>query len=435
MPLKAFIFFLVLCSCEIFSQVMLKSPEIGAQEFINLMSRSKFDEAHSFFSGEVKNMISPAQLGEVWKQYTGTLGSYKGFTPKSGKASGGNYIVESVLEFSKEKLVLKLTFGRNNDLLGMFFSQYADEIPLPPNTMETEVKIGAPYPLGGKLLRPLGKEKAPVIIMLSGSGPNDMDATIGPNKIFKELSYRLAEKGIATLRFDKRTFTYPEKFADGTFPYDLESEYLSDIRYILQNKTLLLGEDHGDIYVLGHSLGGFLMPAISMIDDEVKGYIIASGNFDGIEKLLLPQFEHIYSHTDMAEDDKRIQISALRERLRNLEQSLSSNLDTLELPLNIPMSYWRSQSENSPLMFRNKIGKDKNFLVLQGSRDYQVTPDQADKWKEYFRETEGAKVVILEGLDHIFHYGTDVSKPDDYSKADTISPLITEEISKWIFKN
>ena len=56
--------------------------------------------------------------------------------------------------------------------------------------------------------------KLPIIVMVQGSGPNDRDETIGPNKPFADIAHGLAEQGIASLRYDKRTFLIRQ----GTLP-------------------------------------------------------------------------------------------------------------------------------------------------------------------------------------------------------------------------
>jgi hypothetical protein len=47
----------------------------------------------------------------------------------------------------------------------------------------------------------------------TGSGPIDRDQTVGGNKPFKDLATGLASRGIAVLRYDKRTMIYRAKVA------------------------------------------------------------------------------------------------------------------------------------------------------------------------------------------------------------------------------
>ena len=74
---------------------------------------------------------------------------------------------------------------------------------------ERDITVGADdFKLPGTLTLPVGKKKAPVVILVHGSGPQDRDETVGPNKPFRDLAWGLAERGIATVRYDKRTKVY-----------------------------------------------------------------------------------------------------------------------------------------------------------------------------------------------------------------------------------
>lgn len=53
------------------------------------------------------------------------------------------------------------------------------------------------------LLLPKSDTPVPAVVFLSGSGPNDKDESIGPNKPFADLAKGLGDRGIGSLRFDK----------------------------------------------------------------------------------------------------------------------------------------------------------------------------------------------------------------------------------------
>ena len=81
---------------------------------------------------------------------------------------------------------------------------------LPDDLMEEDISFYADekYPLDGKITTPKEGEVLAGIVLVHGSGPNDMDETIGVNKPFSDLAYGLASKGFAVLRYDKRTLTH-----------------------------------------------------------------------------------------------------------------------------------------------------------------------------------------------------------------------------------
>ncbi len=55
---------------------------------------------------------------------------------------------------------------------------------------------------------PVGPGPYPAAVMVQGSGPNDRDETIGPNKPFRDIAEGLSSDGIAVLRYDKRTYAH-----------------------------------------------------------------------------------------------------------------------------------------------------------------------------------------------------------------------------------
>ena len=68
------------------------------------------------------------------------------------------------------------------------------------------------------------KGRVPVVILVHGSGPSNMDEFMGPNAPFRDLAEGLSRRGVAVLRYDKRTFVCPQFFenAKNGFTYDDE---------------------------------------------------------------------------------------------------------------------------------------------------------------------------------------------------------------------
>src|SRR5579875_3559777 len=76
---------------------------------------------------------------------------------------------------------------------------------------EEKVVIGAEtnHTLNGMLSIPVEANGLfPAVVLVHGSGPSDMDEKVGNNYPFRDLAEGLSEKGIAVLRYDKRTFVY-----------------------------------------------------------------------------------------------------------------------------------------------------------------------------------------------------------------------------------
>ena len=94
------------------------------------------------------------------------------------------------------------------------------------NLMEEEVSVSDPALPGTLTLPEDAASPLPAVVLLHGSGPNDRDETVGQTKMFRDLAQGLAEKGVAVLRYDKRTLVYGSAYTQAdlkTFTVSEES--------------------------------------------------------------------------------------------------------------------------------------------------------------------------------------------------------------------
>ena len=134
--------------------------------------------------------------------------------------------------------------------------------------------------------------------MIHGSGPNDRDETIGSLKPFRDIAEGLAEHGVAVYRFDKRTYVYGnEMMADhGITPADESIEDAVNAVQLLAQQDKI---DADRIFVLGHSLGGNVIPAIAQELEQAPvqahGFVMMAASPRGLDVLMREQLEFLYS--------------------------------------------------------------------------------------------------------------------------------------------
>jgi len=142
--------------------------------------------------------------------------------------------------------------------------------------------------------------------LVHGSGPNDKDESIGPNKIFRDLAWGLASQGICVLRYDKMTFKYgkqltPEMVEKMTVKEEVIDDALIALKLISKTNDI----DTKRIFLLGHSLGATVAPRIGLQDPDLAGLIIMAGLTRSLEDTLLDQYTYIYNLTERSQNNKR----------------------------------------------------------------------------------------------------------------------------------
>ena len=104
--------------------------------------------------------------------------------------------------------------------------------PTGPHSVDHPVAVG-PHRLNGTLVTPEPdvQDRRIVVVLVSGSGPNDMDETVGANKPMRDIADGLAQTGISSLRYNKRYNQDPGADAGA---WTLEFEVLDDLDAALQ---------------------------------------------------------------------------------------------------------------------------------------------------------------------------------------------------------
>ena len=141
-------------------------------------------------------------------------------------------------------------------------------------TLPITVAADADYPLPGLLTLPDGAGPFPAVLLVHGSGPQDRDEAVGPNRPFRDLAVGLADLGVASLRYDKRTFAHGKRLTDALQGrLSVEEEVIRDAlcAAALLRAEPLIRPDR--VYLLGHSMGGMLAPRIDAEGGAFAGLI------------------------------------------------------------------------------------------------------------------------------------------------------------------
>jgi alpha-beta hydrolase superfamily lysophospholipase len=233
--------------------------------------------------------------------------------------------------------------------------------------------------LAGTLTVPELGGRFGAVVLVHGSGAQDRDETIGPNKIFQQLSNALSNAGFVVLRYDKRGVG-----ASGGSRSATRDDLLADVRAALGFVRARREVDPRRTYLLGHSEGGELVPTVAAGDPAVAGMVLMAAPALPLWQVSMQQVLASV-RPDQRASAEREELDAL-QKIR--ESSGSAN------------AWFRSSIDVDPAV---DIARGRApILILQGESDVQVLPSDLPRLVGAARPAHDVTVKTFPGLDHLF---------------------------------
>jgi hypothetical protein len=412
-----------------------------AQKFIEQWSTGEFTPAVERFDAAMKGAITEDQLKEIWAQLLLQVGAYQEQLSTRTLEQDGYLAVIVTTQFEKAPIDIRVVFDAAGQMAGLFFApaEQPSSVYNPPEYVdqgafeEIDVTVGSDeWKLPGTLTMPKGEGPFPAVVLVHGSGPNDRDETIGPNKPFRDLAWGLASQGIAVLRYDKRTLAYRDRFSgEDILGLTLKEETVDDALAAAQLLRQTDGIDPARIFVLGHSLGAMAAPRIGQQDPELAGLILMAGPSRPLEDVVLDQFTYLFEAEGSPESGKADLDLRATEVAQVKDPGLSTESPASDLPLGIAPLYWLDLREYNQVSAAQALSMP--LLILQGGRDYQVLADKDfTGWQAALAGKSEVTLKLYPELNHLFIAGEGLSLPAEYEIEGHISQEVIDDIASWI---
>jgi dienelactone hydrolase len=412
-----------------------------AEKFYDqVVTQNDYAGAMDLFDEQMKAALPENKLKEIWTTLPQQVGPFQSRSDAQlAKRIDQYQQVIIPLQFEKMPLnmlvVVDVTSGK---ISGLFFqpnqAAQAQQYKTPAYVdaakfEEKDVTFGAkPWTLSGTFTVPKGDGPFPAVVLVHGSGPNDRDETIGPNKPFKDIAQGLASLGIAVLRYDKRTKVYPQEMAqlkNLTVKEETIDDAVAAVEFLRRQPRI----DPAKIFAAGHSLGGYLAPRIAQADANLAGMILLAGATRPLEDLMIEQTRYILENDGSLSVQDQSQIDQLQQQVdavKSLDQRDAGN----QAILGVPASYWIDLKDYRPAELAR--GLTIPLLILQGERDYQVTMKDFQNWKDALAEKSNVTLKTYPDLNHLFISGNVKSTPDEYQTPSNVAPAIIQDVASWI---
>ncbi len=317
--------------------------------------------------------------------------------------------------------------------------------------------------LSGTFSYPSGKGKFPTLILISGTGQQDRDATFGTHKPFFEMADYLTQQGYAVLRVDDRGTGLSTGIYQEATTRDFATDVMAELDFLKKNKHV----DKKQIGLIGHSEGGAVAFMVAAERNDVAFLISLAGlAVDGYTSMLLQNRALLSANPNLSAqvvDDYMDMYTVLFGVVKNtplkedLEQSLDSafnawyantpketreGLGFIEGRDNYFMSrykytaltpWYRQMMQYQPADYLTKITVP--VLALNGDKDVMVTPDEnLGNIKKCLDEAGNTKykIVRMPNHNHLLQH-CETGAPSEYLQLpEAISKETLDTIGTWL---
>lgn len=411
--------------------VDVQALRADAQQFVRDIASGDFQAAidgHSY-TDQVAAQLDVATLESLWQTQTSGLGTFSGLGDTQDGATQGYRVVVVTATFTDGEQLVRLVYDGQGRIAGLQFPpqsgtwsppDYAD----PTTFTETELPLQATQScsLGATLTLPKSADRVPGVVLVQGSGPNDRDETIGPNKPFKDLAWGLATRRIAVLRYDKRTATCAVDPATLTIDEEVTDDALTAVERLREHERI------SSVAVVGHSLGAMLAPRIAARDADLAVIAMLAAPARPLPTLILQQIRYLARLDGTVTDAEQQQIDQTQ---RAVERIQSLDIPEGETVLGGGRPYWQSLQSYDQVATAKGLTLPR--LFFQGGRDYQVTPeDDFQAWKDALSGISNVQFGQYARLNHLFMAGSGKPNPEEYYRQGHVSPAVVEDLAGWL---
>lgn len=289
-----------------------------------------------------------------------------------------------------------------------------------------EITLGNEYPLGGILTMPneaTADTPVPACVFVHDFDVWDRDGTLGETKLFADLAQSLANMGIASLRYDKRAFTYPDAVFE-TVHGDVVEDAVFAGELLKQNPLV----DTQRIVLIGHGLGAVLAPRIvAEANDLYTAMILIGGQPDSLLELTYQR------EKDSLSELSKEELQTVQNAVRKMGEMKEAKARELTLFGRNGYYYWDAVHNDALKLLRTLR---LPTYIVQGKRDPIVSEDDG---RRAYAEKLGDGQSYLDfkafrGLNHLLMNDLSVGadgKPE-YKVEAHLDIQAGRNLSQWI---
>jgi dienelactone hydrolase len=417
-----------------------QTPVELSKQIFNYLKNKDYAKIDALFDTTgILNFVTGMQK-DTYKKDLQDLGPVKSLLSTEEESNGFKTRIALGLQFKSEKQLVYILFNAKHKIEEFSFDTYT-ETPFfqlkgytgfaEVTDWSTTVKTRDGLTLEANIAYgDTSKQKSPVVIFVHGSGPSDRDETFGPNKPFRDLAQGLAQQGIVSLRYDKRTFTYQydsKVLSDNMTIYE---ETVYDAIDAVKTVKQFTFVDPTRIYIVGHSQGAMCAPKIAELCPELKGIVMMAAPVTNLVDVIPQQVEYLALLDDTISTAEQMKITSVKWMVDKIKSPTLSDKTPKGLLMGASATYWKSVL-NYNQVITAKLLKLPVFIV-NGGRDYQAPQKEFNAWKKELADKPNVQFKLYPKLNHLFLEGEYRSEPEEYNIPGHIPQYVIDDLVKFI---
>ena len=243
----------------------------------------------------------------------------------------------------------------------------------------------------------------PAVVMVHGSGASNMDEKVMKLTPFKDLAEGLAKHGVASLRYDKRTFVHGRRMIRNK-SLTVKEETIDDAILAVQMLKKDPRIDPDRIFILGHSMGAMLAPRIDAEGADVRGLIMMAGTPYRLEDIVLRQLRQAGRGKSLLSRIVQLEYRFYRRKFRGLYELSDEEAKKKKFAGNLTLFYFKEMGQKTAADYL--LASTKPVLILQGSKDFQVLAKKDYRgFQKLLAGRANTGFKLYPGLNHLFVEG------------------------------
>ncbi len=424
-----------LCGCGVLADKIEEMTQeqaapyaAAAKVFADALLEMDYAKCFSMYTSGYADSTNRSALAQDWNNVRLSYGDAVAVASMETMRFNGEPSVKMQMQHVHGASSVQLIFNDAAEVDLIVFGAGADPaytIPTPEGVVEKTLTIGegTDYPLPAILTLPENAQgDVPAVVLVHGSGAADKNGAIGNAAPFADIAHGLAQQGVASIRYDKRTFAHASSFTEKQVQaLTVQEEIIDDA--ILAVEALEATEGIGSIYIVGHDLGGMLAPRIAAQCVAVDGIVSLSGS-------ARDYIDVVYDQNVKLTTDAERQNAIKREYKKAAKLNEMKDSESL---LGLPVPYLKDLRANPIADQLSQLSVP--VLVLHGRNDVQMDRDDFDSYVSALEGYAGpTQCEMLDDLNHILADNTEFKNRGttmEYLNEARVAQIVIDKIASW----